>query len=113
MQNGTQKKTEPRGRIPISLVEEEFSPSEGDLRAEERRLRLVADELSGALDRMRQAVLGLRETPLAADARELFASLERLQEETTRELGRRVGERVAAECRWRVRAGIEVVDREE
>lgn len=97
-------------RIPLSLVDVEFDRNEEDLRRDERELRLAAEELAGALDRVRQALMALRGGSLEPRARQLFGDLEELQGEATAELGRRVGERVAAECRWRVRAGIEVLD---
>lgn len=96
---------------PLPLVVEEAPESgTGNLRAEELRLQFVAAELAAALDRTGRAVEALHSTSLASRARDLFDSLESLQEDAARELGRRVGERIADEHRWSVRAGIELVD---
>lgn len=111
--NGTDNGTNGlKDHLKLALVETEpFVTEEVDpvLRTE-RDLKLVADKLSESLHDFEFALRAGGRTELGPRLRNFYEELVELQEAAARELGRAVGDRVAALNRWKVRRGIDVAE---
>lgn len=90
-------------------------PAESEVAAEpssqrERRLLAVAEELSEAVEHLRRAAIQGAPLLPGVDLRGLLDEVTESQVRVADELGRAVGERVAAAYRWSVRSGVEVLE---
>lgn len=107
--NGAEK------RIPLSLLDigsgqapAEAERPEPDLRRAERNLKKLASELAMALGHLERALLVSKGAGFSGRVQDLFDETQRLQRETAREFGRKVGDRLGRESLWRVQKGVEV-----